>query len=151
MADIILSLKPRYVDLIFGGTKGFEYRRVRPNLERGDDVVIYASSPVSAVVGYFSVSEMLEATPRELWEQSHEHAGLSRNEFEKYFAEALAGVAIRVDHCCHFDEPLPLSRLREMYEGFHPPQSFRYVETLPDGGEKLLAHLSVLKMSEADS
>src|SRR5690554_1290732 len=141
MPDIILSIKPRYVDAILSGTKTFEYRRVRPNIKAGDHIIIYASSPISSIVGSFSITQMLTASPQELWRKSHGQAGLSKKDFEAYFEGVMEGVALEVDSYSRLENPLSLAMLREIYDGFHPPQSFRYVDTLPDNGQKLWARL----------
>lgn len=50
---ILMSIKPRFWKMIREGKKTYELRRLCPYISTGDHVVVYASSPISAVVGSF--------------------------------------------------------------------------------------------------
>ena len=66
---LILSLKPRYADLIFEGVKKAELRR-RPLVQmEGGDVFVYVTSPVMELRGGFRVGEVWAGTPQEIWEK----------------------------------------------------------------------------------
>ena len=46
MKPLLLSLKPRYADLVFDGLKKVELRRRSPKNMKGRDVFIYVTNPV---------------------------------------------------------------------------------------------------------
>ena len=58
---VLLSIKPKYADKIFNGTKTVELRRICPKVTEGDLILVYVSSPVKALVGEFEVKKIVEA------------------------------------------------------------------------------------------
>jgi predicted transcriptional regulator len=49
---ILISIRPVFVQRLLAGTKTVEFRRIRPKVRVGQVVLIYACSPISAVVGW---------------------------------------------------------------------------------------------------
>lgn len=85
MCSILLSIKPEYAEKIFAGEKLFEFRRNVAN-ERPQKIVIYMTAPCSQVYGEVIVEKVIEKSPRALWRETHEAAGISYAKFMKYFA-----------------------------------------------------------------
>ena len=50
--NVILSIKPEFVEKIFSGEKQYEYRKILFK-QKVDTVYIYASRPISKIVGEF--------------------------------------------------------------------------------------------------
>lgn len=137
--DILLSIKPKYAQMIYNGTKRYEYRRRMPRkLNVGDTVYMYETLPVKAVTGYFIVGDGgIVTTDRYLlWRMTSEYAGISRVEFLRYFhgdGVYVEASAIKIKIAKQYDCPIPLSG-KEMHwvrNGKQieiPPQSFCYVE-----------------------
>ena len=123
----MLSIHPYHAHRIFDGTKTAELRRTRPQLSAGDQVLVYVSSPIQALLGGFEVATVVEASPVELWRQIFKYAAVSSEMFQKYFAGADTGYAIQVKRAWKFAQPTPLNTLRSLIPGFHPPQIFRYL------------------------
>jgi len=63
--DIILAVKPKYVELIKSGVKTIELRKSAPTCPV-DRIYIYETAPVSKVVGYFRGSDVIGFDPRKL-------------------------------------------------------------------------------------
>jgi len=124
---LFLSLLPEFADLILDGTKRIELRRVRPRALPGTHVVVYATSPRRAILGGCEVVDVCSGDPDEIWELHGTLAAIDRDRFDRYFVGAAQAVAIRLGNPWRLSEPLRLSVLRENWEGFNPPQSFRYV------------------------
>jgi predicted transcriptional regulator len=125
---LLLSLRPRFAAAILDGTKRVELRRIRPRAKPGTPVLIYASTPTKALVGGCWVSGLVVAEPDEVWELHGHLTSVDRAEFDDYFAGAGHAVAIQVANPWTLDEALGLQVLRERWPGFHPPQSFRYLD-----------------------
>ena len=125
MKVVLMSIKPRYSRLIFAGVKRFELRRSRSRLDEGDVVVVYASSPVKAIVGAFLVRGTTRREVERMWEDHGRHLGVSLDEYNEYFDGTCEVFAIEVGPRVEVD-PIPLDRLREKFDGFRPPQSFMY-------------------------
>ena len=125
--NVILSIRPKYVESIMKGDKRYEFRRSifkDPHVER---IYIYSTSPVMKIVGYFTLSGIVEKSPEMLWTEFHAHAGIDESEFFAYFSDKEFGYAIGIGDVHSFDEPLDP---HEMIPGFRAPQNFMYV---PEG------------------
>jgi len=127
---ILLSVQPRYAKKIFEGKKKVELRRIRPNVQHGDLVIIYASSPVMAVSGSFSVDHVMMKRPKELWPFVEHKACVSREEFDRYYRGSRLGVAIFFSDARTVDKPLRLEEIREIWPDFRPPQGYRYLASM---------------------
>lgn len=122
MAAALLSVHPRYAELIESGVKRFEFRR-RPFARDVSHVVIYATSPARRLAGFCEVAGLLEDTPAALWARCGPAAGLSREALFRYLDGLAYGVAIELGTFRPFAKGLALSAL-----GIErPPQSFRYL------------------------
>lgn len=123
---LLMSIRPKYAAQIFDGTKTVELRRVRPRLTAGDLVLVYASSPVKALLGAFEVSRVISAPPSKLWNQVGTKTGTTRQEFDDYFDEADLGYGIVLRRTWRMARPMGLSKLRERHS-IGPPQSYHYL------------------------
>lgn len=124
---LLLSIHPRFANAIFDGKKTVELRRRVPKLTRGDRVVVYATVPTAKVIGTFTVDSVVSNDLKSLWLETHVTAAVTKTEFDDYFRGLENGVGIRVGQKMRFPTPIPLSLLRELWPGFHPPQGFRYL------------------------
>ena len=75
---LLLSLKPRYADLIFAGRKKAELRRRIASGIEGRDVFIYVSSPVMQLRGGFRVGQVWQGSPEEVWNEVSELVGVNK-------------------------------------------------------------------------
>lgn len=118
----LLSIKPKFASLIFDGSKKFEYRKAifKQNVTK---VIVYATAPVSMVIGEFTVEGILHDELDSLWQETQNEAGISEDFFYSYFSERSAGYAIVIGQAVQYSSPY---RLKETL-GFHPPQSFVYL------------------------
>ena len=117
--NAILSIKPQYVEEIMAGTKKYEYRKSvfkRPV----NKVYIYASAPVSKIVGEFEVAQILESTPTLVWQQTKEFSGIKKAWFDQYYAGRGTAYAICIKNLRIYSTPRRLS--------CPAPQSFCYTD-----------------------
>ena len=122
---ILLSIKQVYCDLILNGTKRFEFRKCLPNgLRKGDEVAIYCTRPVSRVVAYFRIADIIQATRQRLWRQTRLAAGINYETFMRYFSVTKQASAIKIGKLYVLKTPLSLVQLRRNKT---PPQSFLYL------------------------
>jgi predicted transcriptional regulator len=122
--QVLLSIKPEYVDRILSGEKRYEYRRRVFQREGITTVVIYATAPVMRIVGEFEIAGIIEDTPNELWMQTNEHAGVTFEFYDSYFSGREKAFAIRVGAIRRYEPPV---EPHEALEDFCAPQSFRYL------------------------
>ena len=124
---LMLSLKPEYAVMLLSGKKTVELRRVRPRVEPGDVVLLYATLPECRIVGFCHVTEVILAVPTALWSDVGSASGVSRVDFDRYFEGAQIAVGIVMERPTRITERLSLKELRRLVPGFRPPQSFRYI------------------------
>lgn len=122
---VILSIKPEFAEKIFNGSKKFEFRRRIYKNKQIKTVVVYASSPISKVIGEFEIEEVIHDELNSLWQTTSELSGISRDYYFDYFKGTEMGFAIAVKKAELYDEPLCI---KETF-GIKPPQSFAYVQT----------------------
>ena len=75
---VLLSIKPEFVREIFAGNKKFEYRKTIFT-KNVDKVVVYSTKPEGMIVGEFTVEKIIEQEPKELWEQTQNDSGITKN------------------------------------------------------------------------
>jgi len=120
----IMSIHPQYAQKILAGTKRVEFRK-RPIADDVTHVIVYATAPISAVVGAFEVEAQHTLNPRTLWKRFKEVAGIGWTDYIAYYSGRTAGTGIAVGEVLTPDEPLCL---REKLGLTHPPQSFQYLQ-----------------------
>jgi predicted transcriptional regulator len=131
---LLLSIKPEYASKIFSGEKTVELRRVRTRLTIDDIVIVYVSSPTKALVGLFEVEKIIQEKielPENIktyWNLVHEKAGITSQDFEKYYQGASFFVGIFLKNPKKFDVSINLENLRKQIPKFTPPQSYRYLK-----------------------
>ena len=125
---VVLSLKPRFAEAILAGDKTVELRRREPRIVVPTRALLYATTPVRALVGTCVVTSVRSAGLAELWREWGSRSELAHSEFESYFEGVTTGTALALAHPQPFTRSLPLQDLRAQPESFRPPQSFAYVD-----------------------
>ena len=121
--NAILSIKPQFVKEIVAGRKRFEFRKAvfkRPV----EKVYVYASAPVSRIVGEFQPVDILAGEPDIVWKQTKKFSGITEKFYKDYFAGKQTAYAIVIQNFKLYDEALPLPK------GVKAPQSFLYIDKL---------------------
>lgn len=121
----VLSIHPRFADAIMSGVKKVEFRKA-PLRITTTHVLVYATAPVQRIVGAFRVAGCDISPPGELWERYGTVGGISRDDFDAYYAGRDIGVAIRID-----GQPVPLDLPLHATGTTTPPQSFAYARAIP--------------------
>lgn len=122
--NVLLSIKPEFVNKIFSGQKKYEYRKTifkRKDISR---VVIYATAPISRVVGEFEIESILFDDIDSLWQETKNYSGIDEHFFFEYFTKKEKGYAIKIKSYKKY------SKTRELGDVYHsvPPQSFVYID-----------------------
>lgn len=121
---VLLSIKPEFANKIFNGSKRFEFRRNVFKNTDVDTIVVYASSPVSKVIGEFKIETVIKKELEDLWEETKEYSGISKEFYDSYFIGKQEGFAIKVKNTVLYKKA---RNLKDDY-GMVPPQSFAYIE-----------------------
>jgi type I restriction enzyme, S subunit len=127
--NVLMSIKPKYVKEIINGNKLYEFRKTVFHHENIDRVIIYASSPIKMIVAEFNVANIISGSPKKIWEECKENAGMDEESFMKYFNNKEKAFSISIDNLMVYDKPInPYDRL----DGFRPPQSYMFVNARLD-------------------
>lgn len=116
--SVILPIKPQFADKIFTQTKKYEYRKTI----FGSDVkkvYVYATRPISRIIGYFIIDEILQGSPSAIWGKTSEGSGITKEYFDDYFLGHDTAYAIRIKSPKLLDSPFEI-------KDFRPPQNFIY-------------------------
>lgn len=121
---VLMPIQPQYANPIIEGRKKVEFRKTRFRTPPSH-VVIYASSPVSSVVGYFEVTHVETAPVETLWEKYSAVGCIGEDDFVAYYGERNEGVVLGVGDVVVLAEPILLA---DLGLSSRPPQSFCYVQ-----------------------
>lgn len=122
---LLLSIKPRFADAIFAGTKKFELRKVRPKVTVGDLVLVYVTTPRCSLEGAFRVGGILEDSPQRIWLRVRDSCSLTKSEFMSYYDGKSTAFAIQILEAWQLETAVQLRELRS--EKIIPPQGYRYL------------------------
>jgi predicted transcriptional regulator len=124
----LVSLEPRHAQNILAGEKHVELRRRSMNVAAGATMWIYAKLPIGAIVGHVTIGAVEASSPGDLWNRYGTVSGLTKAEFFDYFDGRETGVALVLGSRSMLEDALSLTDLREVDDGFHPPQFFTRLE-----------------------
>ena len=117
---VLLSIKPKYANAIFAGTKKYEFRRSifkNPNIKT---IIVYASSPVQKVIGEFEIETILKEDIKTLWNLAKNDLWSEKESFFEYYKGKETGFVIKIK------EPKKYEIHLDIKKDFNktPPQSF---------------------------
>jgi predicted transcriptional regulator len=122
--EILISLKPKYADHIFGGTKTVELRKRRLKIQPGARVWIYATAPTAAIRGYANLDRIERGSPVQIWKSLGTFTGISKDEFDAYFARCEIAYGLVLTNVMEMKIALTLDQIRKVVDDFHPPQFY---------------------------
>lgn len=121
---LLLSIKPQFARSIFSGEKLYEFRKTKIR-EDARIVLLYASSPKQALVGFAEIEKILEGKPEDIWQKTKNKSGIEFSFFEEYYKGKEKAFALKLKNVCEFNAPI---EPHAMFKDFVPPQSYAYLE-----------------------
>jgi len=127
---ILMSIKTKYANQIFNGTKIYEYRRKSISKENlNKKKFIYSSEVDKKIVGYITIGEILEGTSNYILEKTSNQDNV---DIMNYFKDCDKCYALKISSVIKFENPISLADIRKEDEKFAIPQYYRYIkETEP--------------------
>lgn len=122
---VLMSIHPVYGQAILRGDKLVEFRK-RPIPADVTHVIMYATRPIGAIIGAFSVASQVTLPPATLWKQFKDIGGIERDLFLDYFHARSEGTVIAIGNTFQALDPLSI---HECFGLSRPPQSFQFVAT----------------------
>ncbi len=120
---IIISINPEHVENIINGTKKYEYR-TKAAKQDISSIIIYETVPVKKIVAEAEIIEVLELSPEDLWNETKEFSGISKDFYDDYFKNRNVAYAYKLGKIKVYKEPKSLLDFGVKYA----PQSFVYVK-----------------------
>lgn len=127
MTFLLMSIYPKYADLIYRGEKNWEFRKASMPLDasvQSDDtskIYLYETAPVSKVTGWMTVDYSISNSPDKLWETLKGcKPGVSKSEYQTYYHCADRAHAWHIRNVFQLPVP-PALKVR-------PPMSYRRIE-----------------------
>lgn len=128
MIDVVMSIKPKFVNLIKEGKKNYEFRKYIP--KKGvNRLWIYTTSPI-CVLEYVADIDNIIAYPEHVIGE-----GFGNDDFNNGLKSSK--YAYHIKHLYRLINPLKLERLRNEYN-FAAPQSYFYLESNEKLAESIL-------------
>jgi predicted transcriptional regulator len=121
---LFLPIKPIYLLRILNGDKTIELRK-RNVKHWKDGAILYATSPEKRIKATCKIAGIVHHTPEKLWELLHGFMGVSKDEYDSYFAGKKKAFAIIL-----YDVKIIKNQTKAwelLPERFQIPQSFCYV------------------------
>lgn len=122
---VLLSIKPEFANKIFDGSKRYEFRRSLFKNEDVKKVIVYASAPISKVIGEFDIEDVIKKDLEALWMETKEFSGITKDFYQSYFEGKDVGFAIKVKKATRYKKDYCI---QEKY-GKKAPQSFIYINS----------------------
>lgn len=119
---ILISINPEHVQNIISGVKKYEYRRVAAKQDISS-IIIYETTPIKKIVAEAEIVEVLMLTPEQLWVQTKEESGITKEFFDKYFDGREIAYAYKLGEIKVYEQPKTLLDFGIKAA----PQSFVYV------------------------
>lgn len=133
MSTILLPIKPEYAYKILSGEKKYEYRKRIASLDV-TRIVIYATYPISKILGEVSVSGYLKDDPQKIWDITKASSGITIEKYNKYFLNKKIAYAYCLKKATTYQKPKQLEEFGISYV----PQSFTYLKECPYCGQLML-------------
>lgn len=129
MNEIIISIKPNFVEKILNGEKTVELRTRRANLQPGTKMWIYSTLPMGEICALASVDFVQTSTPEEIWGEYKNEIAINEDEFWQYVGERDAVSIIKMSKVNPMDKGVSLQRIKEELDNFIPPQFFMWLKS----------------------
>ena len=122
---LLMSIKTKYANQIFAGTKEYEFRRKsigEKNCHK--KIYIYSSQEEKAIVGYIIVDKILIGNLKEIQSLTN---SFNNKGMENYFIGCEECYALHISEYHKFIKPIKLEDIKNQYKKFVVPQFYRYI------------------------
>jgi predicted transcriptional regulator len=124
-ADILISVEERHTANMLAGKKTVELRRRAVHVQPGCRVWVYSKVPRGVIEAVGFVENVASGSPAQIWRQHGAETGITKTEFDEYFAGAKTGYAIVLREVRELKPILSLQHIRAKLRSFQPPQFFK--------------------------
>jgi predicted transcriptional regulator len=123
---LFISIKPEFVSMFLMKQKKIELRKIKPNVNIGDYLIMYVTSPLNSVIAFGMIKKIIDTSPQSMWEKYSSFLGIDKSKFDNYYVGKKRAVGIEVENIIQI-KPVHLHDIRNVIPNFQPPQIYRYV------------------------
>ena len=113
-SDILMSVRPKFAERIFGGSKSVEIRKRFSEKWIGHDAVLCATKPLNCLLGRTTIRSVTKGHPDHLWFRFQSQIGCSKNEFDVYVGDANEVAAIEFGDVRPYETPVQVTQLAQV-------------------------------------
>ena len=128
MRDILISIKPKYVEAILRGEKTVELRRRCLRVPEGTRVWVYSTLPDAKVRAVARIEQLDESSPENVWHANESKMFLTKTEYDEYIRGCLTVCVIHLADVQQLSTPLSLESMRT-FNNLPPPQFFKFLDS----------------------
>ena len=123
----IISLKPRYVDLVLSGKKTVELRNRTVRMNSGTRIWIYATRPVGGIVALAEVASVVHGAPVDIWNRFEREMCIEKTCFDSYIKNRERVSALILTSIRKLKHSATLDWIRRSVGDFQPPQFYTHL------------------------
>ena len=127
MNQAIISLKPRYVDLVLSGEKTVELRNRIVRMNSGTRIWIYATRPVCGIVALAEVASVVHSAPMDIWNRFEREMCIDKTCFDSYIKNRECVSALVLTSIRKLKHSVTLDWIRRSVDDFQPPQFYAHL------------------------
>lgn len=147
MTEILMSIKPQYVEKILRGEKTVEVRSRKLKINFGARVWIYSTLPKGCIEVTATVKCIEYADPKKVWELYATKIGITKSEFDNYVHNKIKVSAIELTNITKIKQPITLNSIKSCIEDFQPPQFFSHIKSGMKISDFLINNESLFRQS----
>ena len=122
---LLMSIKTKYANQIFAGTKEYEFRRKSIGEKNCyKKIYIYSSEEEKVIVGYIIVDKILSGNLEKIEALTN---SFNNKSMENYFNGCEECYALHISEHHKFINPIKLDDIKNQYKKFVVPQFYRYI------------------------
>ena len=126
---LLMSIKTKYANEIFDGTKEYEFRKKSIGEKNcNKKIYIYSSEEEKAIVGYIIVDKILSGNLEKIQALTN---SFNNKGMENYFNGCEECYALHISEHHKFIKPINLEDIKSQHKKFVVPQFYRYIKEKP--------------------
>ena len=123
---MLISIKTKYANQIFNGTKLYEYRRKSIGEKNcNKKIFVYSSKEEKAIIGYIIIEKIIEGDINYILETTNNK---NNTEIINYFNNCNKCYALKISNTVKFKTPIHLKEIKNIEKNFTVPQFYRYIK-----------------------
>jgi len=127
--SLLISIKPDYAEKIFHKKKTVEIRKKFSQKWIGHKAAVYASHPISGVIGDVKIENVIQDSPENIWNMYENEIGCTKEQFNNYIGCVDYIYAIQLSEINAYSQVLTLKDMTGISRTkLSPPQTYTYLE-----------------------